>query len=70
MSYARFEALRNERGLSNYEVAKRAGIGEPVLSRWKNGKNGISLSSALRIAQVLDVSIMDFVDSGEVSARA
>lgn len=49
---------QDAKGLMNYQVARAAGVAEPVVSKARNNWR-ISLKSAQKIASVLDVSLKD-----------
>lgn len=54
-------ATRMERGLLQREVAKRAGLTQAYLSKVELGKCDPTLTVALRICEVLEVDINEFV---------
>lgn len=55
--YEKYAKIRDERGMKDSEVAKRAGISPSVLSDWKKGRYELRADKLKRIAAVLDVSI-------------
>ena len=65
--YKAYEKLRNERGLTDHEVALRAGIPQSTIYDWKqrsakNKNAGMSFKNLTKIAQVLEVSILDLAE--------
>lgn len=58
--YGRYDDLRRERGLSNYQVAKATGISQSTLSDWKNGKSTPKNDKLLILAEFFGVS-MDYL---------
>jgi transcriptional regulator with XRE-family HTH domain len=53
--------LQNEKGLSNQELAKRSGLAEQSISRYRNGKSLLNDVETLeKLAHGLDVSICEF----------
>ena len=55
------ENLRKERGLSQKELAEKLGILQSAYSRCINKTDDMKLSTLLRIADILGVSIVDIV---------
>jgi len=52
--------LRQIRGLSQAETARRSGIGKSQLSKYENGRELPKLDSLARLLAVLEVSHFDF----------
>lgn len=50
-------AQRNERSLSQSELAGRAGIGRQQISDIESGKSGMRVSSLLRLLDALDLDL-------------
>ena len=44
-------------GLTCYEIAKRSGVPQPVLSRFVNGKRGINLSTASKLTDAFGLEL-------------
>lgn len=44
-------------GLTIYRLAKDSGVSQPVLSRFLNGKRGITLATAAKLANVLSLEL-------------
>lgn len=64
--YKIYEQLRNERGLTDYAVAKKTGIPQSSLYDWKqrsekNENAAMSIGAIRKIADVLGVSIETFI---------
>lgn len=57
MSYETYAMLRDAAGLTDYQVAKLAGISRPTLSDWKAGRYTPKDDKRRKIAEVLGVSI-------------
>jgi transcriptional regulator with XRE-family HTH domain len=55
MDGSRLRAVRESKGLTVTETAKRAGIAAAHLSRVERGKRGLSVESLARLARVLDL---------------
>lgn len=60
----RVRLAREQRKLSQRQLAKEAGITNKYLSRVEQGKADLSLSIALHIAQALDISLNDLATAG------
>jgi transcriptional regulator with XRE-family HTH domain len=58
---ARAKALREQRGESQEAVARRADIATATYSRIENGLNEPSLSTLVKIATALEVSLDELV---------
>ena len=59
-SYDIYANIRNEKGLTDYRVAKDTGIGTATLSNWKNGKYTPKADKLAKIAEYLGVSPDEF----------
>lgn len=59
LSYENYVFYRNQRGLSDYQLAKNAGIGRAILSDWKNGKHYPHIKTLKKIADALGVTVND-----------
>ena len=53
--YDAYAKIRDNQGLSDYEVAKLGGFSRSVLTSWKNGKSSPSIKIRHKIAQVLGI---------------
>ncbi|MHC4870886.1 MAG: helix-turn-helix domain-containing protein [Planctomycetota bacterium] len=62
--------LRKQKEMSTTELAVKAGLSQPQISRLENGRQGFRSATLSRIADALDVTPAYFFDSGEaVEAR-
>jgi len=59
---SRLRQLRTDRGLSLRELARRTEVTASFLSQVERGTSNLSLDSLRRIAEALEVSIMQFLD--------
>jgi transcriptional regulator with XRE-family HTH domain len=57
---AALRRLRRERRLLSKQVASRAGITIPMLSRYEHGRQQPTLATLVKILRVLDCSAEDF----------
>ena len=55
--YQYYAQLRDERGISDYEVAQKAGISQSTLYDWKAGRYQPKIDKLMRIASFLGVSV-------------
>jgi transcriptional regulator with XRE-family HTH domain len=53
--YTRLKEIRRERGLSQRELAEKAGVGQDRICRYENGQP-MNTETLLRIVKILDVS--------------
>lgn len=60
--YENYAQIRDERGWTDNEVARRSGVAQPTLSRWKTGKTPVSLRTLEKIAPVLGVKISAIIE--------
>ena len=49
MTYEEFEKLRDERNMTNYQVAIATGVSKATLSQWKNGNSVPSAKTNKRL---------------------
>lgn len=61
MSYANFQKLIAEKGITPYRIAKDTGVSQGSLSDWKNGKSTPRVSALQKIARYLGVKIDDLI---------
>lgn len=62
---ARLRAVRLAAGLSQTALAERSGIPKPTLSRYENDHVLPSITTLGRIAQCLNVALVEIVNSSE-----
>lgn len=46
-----------ERELTGYRLAKLSGVGQPVIARFLNGSRSVSLETASKICEALDLEL-------------
>lgn len=61
MDYKKYAKLRDERGYTDYQVAKETGILTSTLSSWKVGRYTPKLQKIMLIANLFGVSIEEFL---------
>ncbi|MCE7989595.1 MAG: XRE family transcriptional regulator [Caldilinea sp. CFX5] len=59
---------RDYRGLTQQQLAEKAGISKPYLSQLESGKRSGTTDVLRNLAQALDVGLEDLVDSNDVAA--
>lgn len=59
--YANYCAIRDQRQMSDYAVAKAANITKSTFSDWKKGRSAPKLEKLRKIANVLGVTVDDLV---------
>ena len=62
ISYEEYERLRNEKGLNNAEVARRASIPPSTFTDWKQGKSFPKNDKLIKIANALNVDPAILID--------
>lgn len=60
--YERYAELRDQAGLTDYAVAKRADIVASTLSDWKSGRSVPKLQKLTRIAEAINVKLEDLIE--------
>ncbi len=55
------ELIRKEKGIKQSEVAERLGIAQPSYSRYFTESGDMKLSMLQRIADILEVSLVDII---------
>ena len=55
--YELYAKLRDERGLSDWAIAKRAGIGASTFSDWRSGRSKPKIEKLRKIALALEVPL-------------
>ena len=58
--YLNYENIRNAKGMTDAQVAEKAGIGQSTLSDWKAGRATPAFGNIIRIAKALGVSANKF----------
>lgn len=59
--YKNYEKLRDERGMTNSQVAKETGIGENTLSQWKSGRSTPKADKLMKIAKLFGVPMEELL---------
>ena len=60
----KLKELRERKFLTQQQLADKAGITKPNLSRLENGRQGVLASTVLRLAEALDVAPEELVEWG------
>lgn len=60
--YKKYEELLRKTGRTSYQVSKDTGIGENILSYWKNGRSNPKVDKLKILADYFGVSIDYFLD--------
>lgn len=60
--YEKYSALLEKTNKTSYQVSKETGIGQNVLSNWKNDKTKPSLETLIALAKYFGVSIEYFLE--------
>ena len=59
--YKMYERARDEKGVTDYEVAKQTGLSRSTLSEWKSGAHTPSLETLKRLATYFDKTLDYFI---------
>ena len=66
---SRLRRLRNERGLTQAELARQIGIQQSDLSRMEKGEYRVSLDNLFKILAVFDLDLADFFGEQQATAE-
>lgn len=66
-SYERYATIRDSRGLTDYAVAKRAGIGKSTFSDWKKGRSQPKSEKLMKIAEALETTIENLIGNSSTT---
>ena len=61
-SYARFEEITSQKGITPYRIATDLNFSPMLLSDWKNDKSKPKLDTMILIANYLNVEVTEFSD--------
>jgi transcriptional regulator with XRE-family HTH domain len=61
-TYARYERLRKEKGVTDYEVSQKTGISTATLSSWKNGIYTPKIEKFRLLAKYFDIPVTYFIE--------
>lgn len=62
MSYEQYAKLRDEKGVTDYEVAKHSGVSTSTLTCWKQGVYSPKLPKLQKLADYFGVSVTVFIE--------
>jgi len=62
MTYARYSAMRDKAGLSDFAVSKQTQVPASTISDWKNGLSTPKIDKLARIASLFGESLDSFID--------
>ena len=66
----RLAAARQRRGISQAQLAKRAGVGQATISRLENGEeSSTTIDTFIKLSEALGVSPAIFLDDGKDTGR-
>ncbi len=61
-NYAKYRALADAKGVTNYQVSKETGICNVVFSEWKNGKSQPKYDKLARLADYFKVTVEELLN--------
>lgn len=59
--------VRKSRGLRQIDLAQQVGISDRTLRRWENGESTPRLAIAIRLSEIMNVSVNDLFRIKETS---
>lgn len=60
--YQKYEKLRNDKGVTDYEVSKQTKISTATLSEWKKGTYQPKIDKIMTLAEYFDVPVTYFLE--------
>lgn len=60
--YQKYEKLRNDKGVTDYEVSKQTKISTATLSEWKKGTYQPKIDKIMLLAEYFGVSVTYFLE--------
>ena len=60
--YKAYARLRDERGMTDYQVSQETGIAASTLSNWKAGRYTPKIDKMLLIAKLFNVTVTDLLE--------
>lgn len=63
--YEIYAALRDQKGVTDYAVAKSCHLGQSTFTDWKNGRITPNLKKMMKLADYFDVTI-DYLVTGKI----
>lgn len=67
--YENYAEIRNQLGLRDADVCKRAGISPGTMSDWKNGRYNLKAEKLQKIAEVLGVTVDVLINGVQTSGQ-
>lgn len=61
--YERYVELRNQKGVSDYRVAKDTGIPKSTFSDWKSGRSKPKIAKLKILAGYFDVAVVELISA-------
>ena len=61
LSYAKYEKIRNEKGMTDFSVAKETGIPPTSIYDWKNGISTPKLDKLIILSDFFGVDLSEFI---------
>ena len=64
-TYGNYCAIRDAQGLTDYKVAKLAGVGSSMFVDWRTGRSAPKLERLRKIAAALNVDVYELIKDTE-----
>ncbi|MCD8353014.1 MAG: helix-turn-helix transcriptional regulator [Clostridiales bacterium] len=61
---ARIQELREERGWTNYQLAKKAGLSQSTISSAMNRANNVTVQTIQKCCDAFGITMVEFFDDG------
>ena len=65
--YAKYAALRDKKGISDYKVSQDTGVLVSTLSDWKAGRYSPKIDKIMKLADYFGVSVEYFLETEETT---
>lgn len=60
--YSKYLELRDEKGITDYQVSRETGIPKSTFSDWKSGRSNPKIEKIKKLAQFFGVSVTVFIE--------
>ena len=67
--YENYASIRDAKGMTNYRVAKEAGISQAILSNWKTNNSTPDVHTLIKVAKALQVNPSELLDNVEIEEK-
>ena len=66
----RLKLIREQKGFSQYRLAKLSGVSQAYISKYERGANSVGLSALEKVCPALGISVADFLSETDSPSNA